>query len=228
MKTITLKDIDVNSLPTQEFPKVHNFNDITDKKFGLLTVKIYAGTNQNRKATWHCQCDCGNVVAYLPTNALVSKNTLSCGCLRTKLLVSRYIKHGKAGTPTYAIWVSMLSRCNNKNSRAYKNYGERGISVCERWLKFENFYEDMGDCPSNYSLERIDNNQGYSPENCKWATRIEQANNQRKTILLTLGNRTQPLQYWAKELGINHRALSSRYKRGWTDEKTLTTPVRTR
>ena len=124
------------------------------------------------RAQWFCQCDCGNIKKVLLSNLRAKHGTISCGCAR------RF--HGKHKTPEYVAWVSMLQRCTNPQSPSFHHYGGRGITVCERWLKFENFLADIGPRPSpELSLQRINNDLGYFSENCKWATRKEQASNMR-------------------------------------------------
>jgi len=122
----------------------------------------------------------------------------------------------------------MSQRCNNKNHKAYKNYGDRGIIVCERWLKFENFLADVGEPPTNkHTLDRIDNNRGYFPDNWKWSTRKEQANNRRNNILETFNDKTQCLAAWAEEYKLNYRTLHNRiYRLYWNISKALLTPTR--
>ena len=138
-------------------------------------------------------------------------------------------KHGFDGTPTYRSWGrswgAMKTRCLNPKAEAYKNHGARGITVCERWLTFENFLADMGVRPEGTELERIDNNGNYEPGNCRWATRKEQANNRRSNVLLTVNGKTQTAQAWADEFGLSLQALRHRMKVGWSLEEIQSTPV---
>lgn len=132
--------------------------------------------------------------------------------------------------PLYRLWKHMRSRCNNPNNPRYSDYGGRGITVCDRWRLFKNFVEDMGDRPSmQHTLERRDNDRGYFPNNCYWATKLEQANNKRNNNFVTFKNETMTLPRWADYLGIKCSTLTQRYySYGWSIEKTLTTQVRNR
>jgi len=122
----------------------------------------------------------------------------------------------------------MINRCTNPNVPAYKSYAGRGIMVCERWRKFENFLEDMGECHPKMSIERIDNNLGYSKDNCKWATATEQSRNRRSNIVLTFRGKTKCAEEWGIELGIGANAIRRRIHSGWDVERALTTPAKPR
>jgi hypothetical protein len=140
--------------------------NLLGKRFGKLVVTNYVGIHhKKKKAMWLCKCDCGNTKITLGTY-LSSKETQSCGCSR--------IKHGMSYTQTYRVWADMKNRCTNISSILYKYYGGRGIKVCDRWMYFKNFLEDMGESPPGLELNRIDNNGNYSPKNCKWSTKAEQ------------------------------------------------------
>jgi hypothetical protein len=125
------------------------------------------------------------------------------------------------GTKIYRLWSSMLTRCRNPKSPTYKRHGARGITVCDRWLKFENFYADMGERPQGMQLERQDNNGPYSPENCVWATVQAQALNRRNNRLVTINGVTRPCSVWAAEAGLSQQCLSHRLKAGWPEHLLL-------
>ena len=201
------------------------FIDLTGQVFSRLTVISRAENNKDGNVQWNCLCICGNETKAL-TGDLKSGKTKSCGCLN----IENRLKHGMSETSEYKIWTMMKKRCYSNNATGSKNYRDRGITVCDRWLEsFENFYSDMGTRPSSrHSIDRIDNNGNYTPENCRWATRTEQNNNTRKNIRMTLNGETKTMAEWGKALGIRKDTIHYRKKSGWSDERALTTPVRTR
>lgn len=138
---------------------------------------------------WRCICDCGNE-KLVRADHLCQNRVKSCGCVQFEGVKKANITHGMSigGKPekTYRIWCDMRKRCENKKSIGFKHYGGRGIKVCERWQKFENFFEDMGECPNGMSIERIDVNGNYEPSNCKWATNAEQGLNKRNSLKLVV------------------------------------------
>lgn len=170
------------------------------------------------------QCKCGKT--FLATLSNVnSGRTKSCGCL------AQSVRDAKRLDPSVralkVIWQGIRFRCENKDAKAYPSYGGRGIYLCERWQDFNNFMADLGFRPSiGHSLDRIDNDGPYSPENCRWATRVEQQNNMRRNLILMLNGEAKTASQWSKDIGISQRVLSARVKLGWSDERVLTTPVR--
>ncbi len=177
-----------------------------------------------------CRCDCGTV-QFVGDYKLRIGHSRSCGCLQAEVTTERSLFHGhsKRGkrTKAYGVWCNMLSRCTNPNVQSYEDYGARGITVCKRWLKFENFLEDMGEPPTGLTIDRIDNNGNYEPGNCAWKTRLQQARNRggkRKPILITFDGLTLTLKEWSQRLGISHSMLRGRYEHKWPVEKMLQVP----
>lgn len=154
------------------------FIDLTKRKFGRLVVIERARNAKRSCVLWRCRCDCGNIVVIRSTN-LRSGNTQSCGCLQKEIVGKIFTKHGMRRAKEYEVWTNMLKRCNNPKSSYYYNYGGRGITVCEKWLKFVGFFEDMGSLPKGLTLERRNNDKGYYKENCCWADCTTQSRNQR-------------------------------------------------
>lgn len=199
-------------------------NDITGTRFERLLVVSRAGSTP-RSATWNCVCDCGKQ-KILPTTALISGNTRSCGCLNKESIAKVGLAnktHGMSCTPTHKSWTHMLGRCRNPNDKAYMNYGGRGISVCDRWSSFENFIADMGEAPKGLTIDRKDVNGNYEPGNCRWATDTEQARNTRVNRIISAFGKTMTLADWGDETGLDASTIETRLKRGWSVEKTLTT-----
>lgn len=189
------------------------------QRFGRLVVLGLA-----EQGKWKCQCDCGNI-SIVFTGNLVKGNTRSCGCLRRK---GSRLTHGKSYAPVHWVWSGMIQRCTNSKNEKFVRYGGRGITVCDRWRKFENFLADMGEPPpGDLSIERKDNNKGYSPENCKWATRMEQGRNKHNNRFLTYEGKTLHISEWARRKGLKIPTLWRRlFVYGWDIGGALNTPVR--
>lgn len=154
--------------------------DITGQKFGKLTAKEYMFTDKGKSSTWLCECECGNTIPVVLVS-LRNGNTQSCGCLRLENLRKKVSTHRKTHSSEYYAWSNMIQRCTNPKNPEYKNYGNRGIFVCDKWRNsFQSFLEDVGEKPKkSYSLDRINNQDGYYKENCRWTDSYTQANNQR-------------------------------------------------
>lgn len=221
------KHIDPAKILPLSKPPSKLFVDLTGRRFGRLTVVRLAG-KARAGYVWNCLCDCGREVDTLRA-CLTYGSTQSCGCRHTDAVRLRHTKHGGSSKPEYVIWENMISRCCHQRSSAFKHYGGRGISVCDRWRNFGNFYSDMGPRPSpKHSIERRNNNGNYEPENCYWATRKEQMRNTRVNHLVTFNGETLCISEWTEKLGLSINLLLHRLKRGWSAEKALTTPIQVR
>lgn len=205
--------------------------DFQGRKFGRLQpislAYVRVTPNGSRKHYWLCQCDCGEEVVVW-AGGLPNGQTRSCGCLRREMIAAKNYKHGLAKTPEYEAWCEMKKRCSLITTNGYANYGGRGIKVCDLWQSsFEAFLADVGVKPSNmHSLDRIDTNGDYEPGNCRWSTKEEQSNNQRKNVHLTLNGTTRTASQWARVLKIKPSIIADRKRSGWSDERALTEPVR--
>lgn len=205
------------------------FIDLTGKRFERLLVIKKLGTNRWRNSYWLCRCDCGKEKIILGYN-LKNGHTQSCGCLFKE---GNNTKHGHSTTikvsKTYEAWAHIIQRCTNPNNKDYYNYGGRGIKVCKRWLKFENFLKDMGEAPEAHQIDRINNNGNYCKSNCRWTTSKINNRNRRDNRLITHEGEKQCLAAWAEEYQIDYRLLWQRiYRDKWSIEKALTTPTRKR
>jgi hypothetical protein len=204
--------------------------DMTGVKVGRLAFTKQVGKDRWGEYIWEAVCDCGTTKNYKAKSARQGR-TSSCGCLRKeKNNNTRHgcSKHGHV-TKTYATWQRMIRRCCSQKDKRWKDYGGRGISVCDRWAdSFENFLKDMGEAPDGHSIDRIDNNGNYEPSNCRWATNKEQTRNKRTNVLITYQGRTQCVAAWAEEWGINRATLGDRLKAGWSVDKAFASvPIRT-
>lgn len=210
-----------------------NFEDLSGKKFGILSVlelsRIYDG-----HAYWKCLCDCGKTIEVNASRLKRGVKT-SCGCIARKegyhkSGIPKNKTHGMTNTRLYRIYHKMNLRCYSKANPAYPRYGGRGITICPEWLGehgFENFAKwalESG-YAENLSIDRKDNNKGYSPDNCRWATAKEQANNTRSTVFLTYKGETKPASEWSEITGIRQDTLTYRKRNGWTDEECIETPL---
>lgn len=206
------------------------YKDLTNQKFGKLVCKKDVGRTKNGNVLWKCKCECGNYTV-VDSGSLKTGNTKSCGCMRNKRLENfgeLQKKHGMYDTKIYKVWSAMKQRCLNKNDKAYKNYGERGISVCKEWLDFEPFYEWAvnNGYKKGLTLERIDNNGNYCPKNCTWIPKGKQSSNTRNCIELTYKGKTKIMKEWAEELDIPYHVLQHRIYRGWSTKRALSTSVK--
>jgi len=193
--------------------------DMTGSRFGRLLVLERSGTI-GHNVLYSCLCDCGNVKD-VRTGDLRSGRTTSCGCYTKEVTTERNTTHGESKTGLYGLWLQMKNRCYNPRTAAYKHYGGRGISVCDKWLDFECFKEDVGERANGMTLDRIDNDGNYCPENCKWATRREQSRNRRNTTYAVVNGVKGLLMDFAKEAGVSHTTVRSRLSRGLSIEESL-------
>lgn len=198
------------------------------EKYGYITI-IEEGvpiklSNGYFSRTSICKCICGKISLFR-MNDLRTGHTTSCGCMTSELLRKANTTHGLAGTLEYNIWQGMIKRCINTKSKFYFNYGGRGITICEKWMTFEGFWEDMkGGYIKGLQLDRIDNNGNYKKDNCRWTTRKIQMRNTRANVLLTHNGKTQCVAAWAEETGIKYKTLHMRVtKYKWPAERALTT-----
>ena len=189
--------------------------DLCGQRFGLLVVQSLAGVDRFRKSLWNCTCDCGGRSVSSAGN-LRSGGATSCGCKRIANGKARRTHGRDSKDRTYRIWSAMRSRCMTKSNKCYAGYGGRGITVCDRWSSFESFFEDMGEAPDGLSIDRINNELGYSPDNCRWATQKEQTRNTRQNVWIEYNGETKVLTDWAAFAGVTHLTLYKRLKRGWS------------
>lgn len=204
--------------------------DMTGQRYERLTVVCQNGKDNAGHPLWKCRCDCGNVV-YATGNRLRSGNTRSCGCLHKEQLSERNTKHGNSKTRLYSIYKGIKDRCYRKKNTCYKLYGGRGITVCDEWLgengfntfqawAIENGYAD------DLTIDRIDCNKGYSPDNCRWATNVEQANNKRSNRRIKKNGESHTIAEWSKITGLSERTIEARLRvLNWDAEKALSVAV---
>jgi hypothetical protein len=196
--------------------------DLTGETFGRLKVIGLRTWQESGRRMWACVCECGEKVS-VSTKSLRNGSKQSCGCLhreRTKLANTTHGQSvGYKRSREFTQWHNMMNRCSNAKSDRWKSYGERGVEVCERWTTFENFLLDMGKCPEGLTLERSDVNDGYSPDNCVWATRKMQSRNKTNTKWVTYQGVTKCLADWCEELGLKYGTVNYRLRSGWTSDE---------
>ena len=190
--------------------------------FGFWTITAIATGAKRKSFVCRCVCDAEKVV---PHSNITAGKSKSCGCKMASFVAESKVKHGKHGTPIYRRWADMNDRCSRASHISYPNYGGRGIKVCDRWLDFSNFYEDMGDVPDGMTLDRIDPDGNYEKSNCRWATMTEQQNNKRSNRVLEHGGVKKTVAEWGRTLDIKASTIHARLANGWTVEDALTKEV---
>lgn len=198
-----------------------NFKDISGQQFGRLTALYRLHNYHDKHTKWLCVCDCGNLkeVRY---EHLKNEMIVSCGCYHKEIVKNVNTKHGKHNTPLYNIWLCMKGRCYYVDDKRYKNYGGRGIAVCSEWKDdFQAFYNwaTSNGYKEGLTIDRIDNDGNYTPDNCRWATRKQQARNTRRTLNITINGETHCLKDWCKILGLNYDTVKYRIHHNWSIER---------
>jgi hypothetical protein len=193
-------------------------DDLTKQKFDRWRVLGLAEKGSQRRRRWLCRCRCGTERPVLESN-LVSGRSTSCGCKNKR--------HGGRERPEYYLWRGILRRCLNPDAKDYARYGGKGVTVCKRWRSFKRFFEDMGQRPGpGYTIDRKDGSKGYTPGNCRWATKKEQGRNKRNNHMLTFRGETRCLSEWAEVLGKSRSEINLRLRRGWSVDDALSRPSR--
>lgn len=197
--------------------QMNKVKDLTGKRFGRLTV-IGIDDRNTKRTYWNCMCDCGNVKS-VRSDILQRGTTMSCGCYKKevdRINLTANHKHKMSGTRIYGIWTGMKQRCYNEHDARYCRYGGRGIKVCEEWkADFSAFYEWAlaNGYGENLTIDRIDNDGDYCPENCRWSTNVEQCNNRSTNITIKIGNATKTLTQWCEIFELDFKTIDARYRR---------------
>ena len=207
-----------------------HYKDLTGKKFNMLTVQSFAYIKESH-AYWNCICDCGKT-SVVCGSRLISNRTRSCGCLGPGLSRTRNAtQNGASKTRLYRLLYGMRDRCYNKNGKDYKNYGGRGIRICDEWLQNPNTFiqwaNDNG-YKNGLSIDRINVNGNYEPNNCRWVSAKTQANNRRSNLIITFEGKTMSAAEWCELKGWNRHVIPERLRKGWSLERAMTTPLRIR
>ena len=200
-------------------------SDLTGKQFGELKVLYLCNyRNKYKRAIWHCQCSCGKEIEVC-SNSLIRKNTKSCGCLKLKKIKNLNLKHNESKTKLFYIWIAIKQRCLNYKNGSYKNYGGRGISICKEWTndfcKFKDWAIKNG-YKEGLTIDRIDNNGNYEPNNCRWADKNIQNSNTRRTHFIEYNNKKYTMKQLSKLLQINYNTFANRILTyGWSIEEAI-------
>lgn len=204
------------------------FKNLMGMRFSHLVVAGYAGMSKNKRPRhlWRCRCDCGrDCIKSTQILRASASGEHNCGCVTHAQRVAAKKTHGLSHTREFRSWAAAKSRCNNPNGPEYAMYGGRGISFCQRWNRFERFYEDMGPMPEwASSIDRIDPNGNYEPGNCRWSTPLQQSRNTRRNVFITHDGKTLCLSEWAVVSGIKRPTIEARIRRGWAFAKAISEP----
>lgn len=208
---------------------IHRGAGLAGKTFGRLTTVSHRVRSDGSSA-WLCRCECGSEIV-VRASSLKIGHTKSCGCYQREVCTARIagttLSHGLSNTKSYEVYTNMVRRTTDPNDISWKNYGGRGIKTCDRWLGHpEVFAADMGEPEPGMTLERVDTNGPYSPENCVWATIKEQVRNRRNTLKIPYNGELRPLASVCEELGLYYPTIHSRLWKGWPPEKAISTPIR--
>ena len=201
--------------------------NLTGQKFGRLIV-LERAIKKGKNAYWLCECNCPEHTKVIVSSShLTKEHTRSCGCLKKEIVKIASRTHGMSHTRLNRIWRGMRKRCYNSKNKQYKNYGGRGITVCEEWQEFQPFYDwaMANGYKDDLTIERIGTNGNYEPSNCKWATQKEQQNNRRNNHLVKYNGEEKTIAQLANEYGLNYQTLLRRLQKGWTIESALTAPL---
>lgn len=204
-------------------PSCYHFNNLTGRTFDRWSVLDYAGSGK-----WRCRCRCGRAKVVVG-HTLLSGRSRSCGCLSSEITarMNSIRGHHMSNTKTWRSWNAMIHRCTDPKDKDYPRWGGRGITVAPEWMEFPQFLADMGERPLGTTLDRMNNNGGYSKDNCRWATDLQQQNNRRSNVFITFRGNTLSISDWARRSGISRCVLWSRLrKHHWPVSKALTHPVR--
>lgn len=198
------------------------FVDLTGKEFGRLKVIMHYGKNKHSQNLWYCECKCGEKTT-ITTRSLESGHTKSCGCLKKDYLKETYTTHGYTGERLYKTYNGMLARCRNEKEPCYKDYGGRGISVCDEWLDFIVFkdWSLSNGYSEELTIDRIDVNGNYEPSNCRWTDLTTQANNKRSNVILEYKGENKTIAEWCKYLGIDYNKFYHQLSKGKTIEEII-------
>lgn len=199
------------------------------QKFNRLTIAAQGKPTRFGQSRWSCRCDCGNDVDVIPS-VLATGGTKSCGCFRVEVTMARSLRHGfkRVGSKSreYRSWQEAKQRCINPHKKSWSDYGGRGISMSPKWFhSFPQFLKDMGFCPPGLTLDRLNNEKGYEPENCRWASQQDQANNTRANRILEWRGKRLTCAQWDREMGFKPLTVTRCVHLGWSVERIFTQRV---